>query len=101
MGKIEVKENPAKKVTCPHCRERMVIDLLPFQEDPTKIMESKCPYCYKNIYVALTILAHKNLPGLMETLQAMFIAINEVGRANANRNIIDASVSQAKKHGGN
>jgi uncharacterized Zn-finger protein len=92
MSNIEVKEKQTPRVQCPYCKSKMAVDLRPFQDDVTKIMESTCPYCNRVLYTAMTILTHRNVNGLMETLQAMYIAVNQVSRADASQQVIDAQV---------
>jgi hypothetical protein len=101
MSEIEVKEKTVPRVTCPHCKRVMAIDIMPFQQDVTKVIESNCPFCYKKLFTAMTILTHKNLNGLMETLHAMHIAVQTVDRAGMNKNAIDNALKVHKKTGGN
>lgn len=98
MPTIEVKEKQIPRVPCPHCHKMLSVNLLPFQDDVTKVLESKCPYCFQTLFTAMTLLTHKNLNGLMETLQAMFVAVNTVGRADFNRAVVDAAHTVQKKN---
>lgn len=94
MSNIEVKEKQTPRVPCPYCKKKLAMDIRPFQDDVTKIIESKCPYCNKVLFSAMTILTHRNLNGLMETLQAMYVAMQQVARADGSQQIIDAQVKR-------
>lgn len=97
-GLIQVEEKQIPRVPCPYCKKALAIDLRPFQDDVTKVMESKCPYCFNTLFTAMTLLTHKNLNGLMETLSAMYTAVNMVGRAGAQQSLIDAAVRNQKEN---
>lgn len=97
MTGIEVTEKTAPRVKCPYCQELMTMDIRPFQDDITKVMESLCPFCHRKLFTAMLVITHKNINGLMETLQAVFTAVQQVARANTERSIIDVNV----RRGGN
>jgi hypothetical protein len=64
---IQVVNNDKRpRSICPHCKKVMMVDLRPFQEDITKIIESKCPFCLGKIYSGLLIVSNTDLHRLAQ-----------------------------------
>ena len=78
MGKLIqiTREEQKPEVICPHCKDKILIDLKPFAPDPTKIMQDKCPKCHGEICVAVLVLAHKDIKQLLITIQAVIQTLN-------------------------
>lgn len=78
MGKlIQIQKEEAKpEIVCPHCKERIAVDIRPFAPDPTKIMQDKCVKCRGEICVGLLILSHKDMRQLLIAIQAVIQTLN-------------------------
>lgn len=64
------------KIICPHCKEIILMDIKPFEENVAKLMQSNCPKCAGVIFVGLLILAHPNLNGLVSCIQMVVDTLN-------------------------
>lgn len=73
--KTRQQGNPPQ-IKCPKCDKTFYMHLKPWENDITKVMEDKCPKCGATLFVALLILAHPDLRGLMETIKGMVTAID-------------------------
>ena len=63
------------RVSCPWCRKMMVADLSTYTIDMSTPIRSRCPYCSGEIYTALIILSHKNIPQLGKLLSHVIEAV--------------------------
>lgn len=68
---IEVKESNTPKVICPHCKQVINMDIMPFRDDITKIMEDKCYQCGGTIIVSMLIICDADMRRMLRTLQAI------------------------------
>ena len=78
MGKLIkiTREEKKPEIICPHCKKRNVIDILPWREDVTKIMQDKCRHCRGNIVVAMLLLGHKDVRQLGIAIQTVIQSLN-------------------------
>jgi len=69
------KEEIKPRVICGHCNNEILIDIVPFSSDCTKILMDKCPICHNELFVALLILSHPDLNGLLRCIQLVTEAL--------------------------
>lgn len=67
IGRDEDETRP--RIVCPHCKQIILMDIKPFEQNVAKIMQSNCPKCRGIIFVGLLILAHPDLQGLISSIQ--------------------------------
>jgi len=72
--KIQHEENKPR-VICNHCKQEILIDIMPFANDVTQILRDRCPKCYKEIFVGVLILCHKDMRSLLGSIQVVIDAI--------------------------
>jgi hypothetical protein len=76
MGKIEVINQPNQPIViCPRCEGKNHIDISPWKDDVTRIMEDKCVKCGGTIVVGMLILADIHMARLLQTVQAVIAVI--------------------------
>lgn len=76
-GRIVVKDNDrAPQGICPHCKRTLLLNLSPFQEDMSSIVQTKCPLCAGDIFTACLVLVHGNPEGLANTIVNMAAVVD-------------------------
>lgn len=74
---IEVRENTkAPQGLCVHCKKTVFLNLDPWKQDTSRIMESHCPFCRGKLFTGLLIIMHGSLPGLAETIKTITNVLN-------------------------
>ena len=63
------------RTICQHCQKEILIDIMPFSKDCTKIMQDKCPNCHGKLFVGILILAHPDMNGLLKCIQIVIDAM--------------------------
>jgi phage FluMu protein Com len=69
------KEPSLPRVKCPHCDAINFIDITPFKEDVSKLMQDKCKHCNAIIYVGLLILGHTSVELLLQLIQKIISVV--------------------------
>lgn len=73
---ISIGNQPSlPRVACPHCGQPNLIDIMPWREDVSKLMQDKCKHCNKDIYVALLILGHTKVELVLQLVQKVISVI--------------------------
>ena len=76
-GRIVVKDNNrAPQGICPHCKGTLLLNLAPFQDDMSSIVQTKCPLCHGDIFTACLVLVHGNPEGLANTIINMAAVVD-------------------------
>ena len=65
----DVKKKP--QTVCPHCKRFILMTLNAWEEDVSRIVEDKCPYCGGVIVAGLLILCDGDIKRLMGQIQAI------------------------------
>lgn len=73
---ITLGEDNRPKSICPHCKDIMIMDIMPFKDNISLIMQDNCPRCGGNIFVGLLILSNSSLKGLYSSIQIVIDAID-------------------------
>lgn len=78
MGRIEVLDDhqPKPKIICPHCKQTILIDIMPFKDNVSQIMADNCVKCGGKIFVGILILCHPTMEGLSYCVNACVEAIS-------------------------
>lgn len=74
--KVQEQGKPAA-IICPHCKNEILIDLQPFNKDVSKVLRDNCVVCRGEIFVAVLILAHPSLRGLLYCIQLVTSALSK------------------------
>lgn len=74
------KEEVKPRVVCGHCKNEILIDIKPFSQDCTKIMQDKCPNCNGTLFVGLLILSHPKMNGLLQCIERVINALSNASQ---------------------
>ena len=74
------KEEIKPRVVCGHCKNEILIDIVPFSNDCSKIMQDRCPECKKELFVALLILSQIDLNRLLKTVELITTTLGNASK---------------------
>ena len=74
------KEELKPRVICGNCKEEILMDLTPFNQDCTKILQDKCPKCRGSLFVGVLILSHPNLNGLLQCIETVISSMSKASQ---------------------
>jgi len=82
MANIELIDKDRKgpgTAICPHCRQKMIIDINLFRDNVAKVVQQPCPYCKQQIFSCILVLSQVNIDRLMGQVQLMIDAVQKGG----------------------
>lgn len=70
MGELIQINQEAKPplIICPHCKQEILIDIIPFSKDVSKILRDNCVKCGGEINVGIFILSDVSMRGLLNNI---------------------------------
>lgn len=69
-------EDRRPRIVCPHCKDEILMDIMPFKDNVAQVMVDKCPKCGGEIFVGLLILCHPSMEGLGHSIQLVVNTLN-------------------------
>lgn len=74
------KEEVKPRVVCGHCKQEILIDIMPFSKDCTQILKDNCPKCNGELFVGILILSQTNMNGLLACIETVIRALDPANK---------------------